>query len=792
MTSPSITADSYSNINVENADLVVTQNVYCSKIFNSNYVSSESDLSNYDASTYHGMVMHVHGTGALYYAHGGSWRKLLTDVSGGSVTNYTSPLDSVAYDGDGGNLSNVVTISSSALTGSETGTWYPLVYQSGKTEYRDTNLSWEPTSQKLTAGIFAGDGGLLSNISGGGGGGSTSSNLQVITDNGNVTSNTLILEGGFVTGNVATSLSVTSSGELNVDMGSISYKTFTCTATQNITKITFFNDIMGSQGMIFITAGSDITINGITSSLGGTNVYVSHDDVSVTNGNSAIIFFASDGTNRYVNAGKYPGEVTTSSGGGGGGSTSSNLQVVTDNGNVTSNTLILDGGFVTGNTATDLSVIDNTITIDMGGKSYQTFTCSTANNISNIEVSGDILGSQGMIYVNAGSAITLNGITSTLGGSNVFVSYDDLSIGANSNAIIFFTSDGTNRYVNAGKYPGEVTTSSGGSTSSNLQVITDNGNVTSNTLILNGSLVTGNVATDLSAVSNTLTIDMGGKSYQTFTCSTANNISNIEVSGDILGSQGMVFVTADGGEITIAGNTANLGGSNVNVSYDDIVLSDGEKAIIGFMSDGTNKFINAAKYPSSSGGGGLSNLQTITDNGNVTTNSITASYFIGDGSQLTNLPVGGSGGGGGVQECFDAHPTSAQNVTSLTRIILNNTRYNSNASVFSLNTSTGQVTVNKTALYMINYTMSTGISSSSSNRSTSKADLYINNSVVSYTSVYMYNRMNNREENTGSQTIFRQLTAGDIVDIRAQRLAGGDTITSVHGGTGLRILEIMS
>ena len=183
------------------------------------------------------------------------------------------------------------------------------------------------------------------------------------------------------------------------------------------------------------------------------------------------------------------------------------------------------------------------------------------------------------------------------------MSYDDLSIGANSNAIIFFTSDGTNKYINAGKYPGEVTSGGGGSTSSNLQDITDNGNVTSNTIVLAGSLVTANVATDLAAVANTLTVDMGGKSYQTFTCSTSNNISNISISGDILGSQGMIFVTASGGAITIAGTSGGLSGSNVNVSYDDISLSDGEKALIGFMSDGTDKFINAAKYPSAGGVG---------------------------------------------------------------------------------------------------------------------------------------------------------------------------------------------
>ena len=34
--------------------------------------------------------MLVSGTGALYYAHGGVWNKLLTDISNGPVTNYSS------------------------------------------------------------------------------------------------------------------------------------------------------------------------------------------------------------------------------------------------------------------------------------------------------------------------------------------------------------------------------------------------------------------------------------------------------------------------------------------------------------------------------------------------------------------------------------------------------------------------------------------------------------------------------------------------------------------------------
>ena len=65
------------------------------KIKYSNMYSVEGELPS--ASTYHGMVAHVHGTGALYYAHGGAWHKVLTDVSDGPVTNYSSPSPTLLY-----------------------------------------------------------------------------------------------------------------------------------------------------------------------------------------------------------------------------------------------------------------------------------------------------------------------------------------------------------------------------------------------------------------------------------------------------------------------------------------------------------------------------------------------------------------------------------------------------------------------------------------------------------------------------------------------------------------------
>ena len=86
------------------------------KILYSNFVAVESDLNSYSPSTYHGMVMHVHATGAAYYAHAGEWRKLLTDTSYGNPVGagYTDPLANVAYSGTISSLTDVSTATPSA------------------------------------------------------------------------------------------------------------------------------------------------------------------------------------------------------------------------------------------------------------------------------------------------------------------------------------------------------------------------------------------------------------------------------------------------------------------------------------------------------------------------------------------------------------------------------------------------------------------------------------------------------------------------------------------------------
>jgi len=106
----SYTADSGNNLLYADGTYDFGSNI----IKYANAVDQEADLANYDPGDYHGMVMHVHSTGGLYYAHAGAWRKLLTDISYNDAegAGYVNPLSDVAYDGDYNSLSNTPAIPS--------------------------------------------------------------------------------------------------------------------------------------------------------------------------------------------------------------------------------------------------------------------------------------------------------------------------------------------------------------------------------------------------------------------------------------------------------------------------------------------------------------------------------------------------------------------------------------------------------------------------------------------------------------------------------------------------------
>lgn len=62
--------------------------------------STETQLLDTDANSHHGCIAHAHDTGALYYAHGGEWRKVLTDNANTSspVPSYSDSLNRFVYE----------------------------------------------------------------------------------------------------------------------------------------------------------------------------------------------------------------------------------------------------------------------------------------------------------------------------------------------------------------------------------------------------------------------------------------------------------------------------------------------------------------------------------------------------------------------------------------------------------------------------------------------------------------------------------------------------------------------
>ena len=83
------------------------------KIYFANVFSTEGDLPS--ASTYHGMFAHVHATGKAYFAHAGSWHKLLDEDS--SNTDDLSEGSSNLYFTDARVSSNSAVAANTAKTG---------------------------------------------------------------------------------------------------------------------------------------------------------------------------------------------------------------------------------------------------------------------------------------------------------------------------------------------------------------------------------------------------------------------------------------------------------------------------------------------------------------------------------------------------------------------------------------------------------------------------------------------------------------------------------------------------
>ena len=123
--------------------------------------------------------------------------------------------------------------------------------------------------------------------------------------NGNfVVNSNFFLKANLVSQN--TPATFTQSGNsLPLDFQNLSYRVVKCTTSYNITALTITNDIAGAQMIVYITGtlgGSGLTIS--ASNL-GTNIKTSYSDVTLANGESAVMTITSDGTTKYVMCSKF-------------------------------------------------------------------------------------------------------------------------------------------------------------------------------------------------------------------------------------------------------------------------------------------------------------------------------------------------------------------------------------------------------------------------------------------------------------------------------------------------------
>jgi len=167
--------------------------------------------------------------------------------------------------------------------------------------------------------------------------------------------------------------------------------------------------------------------------------------------------------------------------------------------------------------------------------------------------------------------------------------------------------------------------------------------------------------------------------------------------------------------------------------------------------------------------GGTSDYMELTTTGLNVNGTVTSTKFVG-------------------HDYYSAYASSVITLTNTDAVVPINTQLaSSSGSVFTL--SGGRVTVTKAGTYMITYDVTTN-TTSGSGRSDSRALLYKNGSAVTGTESRMYNRLAGYGETTGSATVILTLAANDIIDVRASRNSGSDTIATLANASRLTIKEV--
>lgn len=313
---------------------------------------------------------------------------------------------------------------------------------------------------------------------------------------------------------------------------------------------------------------------------------------------------------------------------------------------------IIAGGGITGDASTTSGAFSTTLAVGAG--------TGITVNADDVAITGadslttNVLSKwNGSMFVD--SSVSDNGSAITAGVTLNLASVDNEGVATSK--ILTLDSSGNVDF----RTPSEILSDIGGASGSvDLQGVTDNGAVTTNTIEVNGLNSNGHIitATNMGIISGGA-LEVAGQSvfkddiYMGDSANPGNSVLRA-TQGMLLISSAVnrVFISSDasdvqientrfdGNDVTIAGNVTADGTLNIANTVNEGVAAS---KILTLDSTGNVDFRTPAQILSDIGAAGDSvDLQTVTDNGNITTRGITVSSLTTstDASIGTSLDVG--------------------------------------------------------------------------------------------------------------------------------------------------------